>query len=159
MAPIPHARPGGTLFVKERLLPFSFFPTTRDNRRWGLYDALFAMSPWPVMEAAIRDRVTDSDLQSEALAFLEQAQDFYAAASTRVAANPLLLYYAFLNLGKSLLLALGYPDTPTTRPRAFTSTWPGSGSTRRPTDWRSGSGGTPVPKAGTKLRVEGLPRR
>jgi hypothetical protein len=109
--PISHARPGAALFVKERLLPFSFFPTTRDNRRWGLYDALFAMSPWPVMEGAVRDRVSDPDLRPEALAFLEQAQDFYSAASSRVAANPLLLYYAFLNLGKALLLALGYPSS------------------------------------------------
>ncbi len=69
------------------------------------------MSPWPVMEAAVRDRVNDADLQREALAFLEQAQDFYEAASSRVAANPLLLYYAFLNLGKALLLALGYPSS------------------------------------------------
>jgi len=63
------------------------------------------------MEAAIRDRVTDSGLQSEALAFLEQAQDFYASATARLAANPLLLYYAFLNLGKALLLTLGYPSS------------------------------------------------
>jgi hypothetical protein len=108
---VPQARDGETLVVKERVLPFSFFPVTRDKRRWGLYDALFAMRPWPVMEAAIRDRIAEADLQVEALAFLEQAQDFYAAATARVAANPLLLYYAFLNLGKALLLTLGYPSS------------------------------------------------
>jgi hypothetical protein len=111
MAPIPHAREGATLFIKERLLPFSFFPTTRDKRRWGLYDALFAMSPWSVMEAAVRDRVDDEALQDEALAFLEQAQDFYSAADARISTNPLLLYYAFLNLGKALLLTIGYPES------------------------------------------------
>lgn len=93
------------------MLPFSFFPVTRDKRRWGLYDALFAMRPWPVMEASIRERVEKPALQLEALAFLEQAQDFYSAATERLAANPLLLYYAFLNLGKALLLVLGYPDS------------------------------------------------
>lgn len=108
---VPPCREGETLEVKSRVLPFSFFPVTRDNRRWGLYDALFAMSPWPVMEAAVRARVVDDELQAEALAFLEQAQDFYTAATVRIAANPLLLYYSFLNLGKALLLTLGYPTS------------------------------------------------
>jgi hypothetical protein len=61
------------------------------------------------MEAAVRDRVIDDQLQAEALAFLEQAQDFYTAATARISANPLLLYYAFLNLGKAVLLTIGYP--------------------------------------------------
>jgi hypothetical protein len=108
---VPQARAGETLIVKERVLPFSFFPVTRDRRRWGLYDALFAMRPWPVMEAPARARITNDGLRAEALAFLEQAQDFYTAATVRIAANPLLLYYAFLNLGKSLLLTLGYPSS------------------------------------------------
>jgi hypothetical protein len=108
---VPHARDGETLVVKERVLPFSFFPVTRDKRRWGLYDALFAMRPWPVMEAAARQRIEDEQLKAEALAFLEQAQDFYTAATARIAANPLLLYYSFLNLGKGVLLTLGYPNS------------------------------------------------
>lgn len=108
---MPQARDGETLIVKGRVLPFSFFPVTRDKRRWGLYDALFAMRPWPVMEAAVRARVDDDGLRAEALAFLEQAQDFYIAATVRLAANPLLLYYAFLNMGKALLLTLGYPSS------------------------------------------------
>jgi hypothetical protein len=47
--------------------------------------------------------------RAEALAFLEQAQDFYQSASGRLSANPLLTYYAFLNLGKAMLRVLGYP--------------------------------------------------
>lgn len=111
MARLPPPRDGETLYVKGRPLPFSFFPVTRDQRRYGLYDSVFAMSPWAVMEAAIRARVSDAGLRSEALAFLEQAQDFNSSATARLAANPLLLYYAFLNLGKALLLTLGYPTS------------------------------------------------
>ncbi|HEX5173668.1 MAG TPA: YaaC family protein, partial [Gaiellaceae bacterium] len=46
--------------------------------------------------------------QPEALAFLDQAEDFYAAATSRFAANPLLTYYSFLNLGKAALRTLGF---------------------------------------------------
>ena len=111
MPKLPAPKDGKTLYVKDRLLPFSFFPVKRDKKRYGLYDSVFAMSPWAVMEAAVRSRVSDADLRSEALAFLEQAQDFHASATSRLAANPLLLYYSFLNLGKALLLTLGHPTT------------------------------------------------
>lgn len=102
---------GQTLVVRKRKLPFSFFPVIRNTRRWGLGDALFAMSPWAVMASAIRTEVTDSELNAEAAAFLEQARDFYEAATARLAANPLLLYYSFLNLGKALLLARGHTES------------------------------------------------
>jgi hypothetical protein len=59
------------------------------------------------MQGAINDQ-TSGVHREEALAFLEQAQDFYQSASGRLAANPLLTYYAFLNLGKALLRVLGF---------------------------------------------------
>jgi hypothetical protein len=59
------------------------------------------------MRGAVNTRVKAAD-KPEARAFLEQAQDFYETASGRVAAHPLLYYYAFLNLGKALLRARGY---------------------------------------------------
>ena len=105
---LPHARSGETLRVRGRVLPFSFFPVTRGNRRFGLFDALFAVSPWAVMQAAVQETVASGPQRSEALAFVEQAQDFYAAATTRLAANPLLFYYAFLNVGKALVRTRGY---------------------------------------------------
>ena len=107
MPPLPTARQGATLEVKKRLLPFSFFPVTRGNRRYSLFDAVFAVSPWAVMRGAINDRVSSVRQREEALAFLEQAEDFYVAATGRLAANPLLLYYSFLNLGKAVLRTLG----------------------------------------------------
>lgn len=101
-------RGGDELTVKGRPLPFSYFPVTRDNRRYGLFDLLFAARPWTVMQGAINTQTSGAH-RAEALAFLEQAQDFYQSASGRLSANPLLTYYAFLNLGKALLRVLGYP--------------------------------------------------
>ena len=100
-------REGEALTVKRRPLPFSYFPVTRDNRRYGLFDLLFAARPWTVMQGAINAQ-TSGTQRAEALAFLEQAQDFYQSASGRLSANPLLTYYAFLNLGKAMLRVLGY---------------------------------------------------
>jgi len=101
-------RGGDELVVKNRPLPFSYFPVTRDSRRYGLFDLLFAGRPWTVMQGAVITQVSAAQ-RAEALAFLEQAQDFYQSASDRLATKPLLTYYAFLNLGKALLRVLGYP--------------------------------------------------
>lgn len=109
--PLPHARPGEVLLVRERILPFSFFPVTRGTRRYGLFDSLFAVSPWAVMQASVRDFIPAGPNRDEAQAFLEQAQDFYAAASTRLAANPLLFYYAFLNVAKAFIRTRGFPGS------------------------------------------------
>jgi YaaC-like Protein len=106
--PLPHARSGVTLLVRERVLPFSFFPVTRGTRRYGLFDTLFAVSPWAVMQAAVRESVAAAGPRREAHAFLEQANDFYSAAAAPIAANPLLFYYAFLNVGKALIRTRGY---------------------------------------------------
>lgn len=109
--PIPLARPGDTLLVRKRVLPFSFFPVTRGSRRFGLFDTLFAVSPWAVMQEALQQSIPTQTRRREAQAFLEQAQDFYSAAATRLAANPLLFYYAFLNVGKALIRSRGYTDS------------------------------------------------
>jgi YaaC-like Protein len=100
-------REGETLTVKKRPLPFSYFPVTRGKRRAGLFDLLFAGRPWTVMRGAINDQ-TSGGHRDEALAFLGQAEDFYQSATGRLSANPLMTYYAFLNLGKALLRVLGF---------------------------------------------------
>jgi hypothetical protein len=99
--------PGDVLEAKGRALPFSFFPVTRNGRRYGLYDAVFAVDPWSVMRGAIGTQLAASS-RPEALAFLHQAEAFYRAARTGLSTNPLLLYYAFLNLGKALIRVRGY---------------------------------------------------
>lgn len=107
MSPLRQPRDGKQLVVKGRHPDVSFFPVTYRSRGWTLASTLFAVSPWAVIRRAITDDVEDEDRRREALAFLGQAEDFYVTARERLAANPLLFYYAFLNLGKALLLARG----------------------------------------------------
>lgn len=107
MARLPQPRAGSELVSRGRTLPFSFFPVTKGVRRYGLYDAVFAVNPWSVIRGTINNELTAGD-QVEALAFVEQAEDFYRAASAGLSTNPLLLYYAFLNLGKALIRVRGH---------------------------------------------------
>src|SRR4051812_9835276 len=108
--PLPQPHTGETLTVRQRALPFSFFPVEPGQGGARVSDPLFATTPWGVMEGSINERLSRSSTRDEAFAFLHQARDFYAAAATRVSANPLLYYYAFLNLGKALLLVRGTPS-------------------------------------------------
>jgi YaaC-like protein len=97
------------LSVNGRVLPFSYFPVGRGGRRKAVYDSLFATSPWAVMSGRITEELGHSaELEAEALAFLEQARQFYDAAGAYRAANPLLYYYAFLNLAKPLIRVRGF---------------------------------------------------
>lgn len=100
-------RNGKTLLVKGYAPELSFFPVTYRNRGWTLAHTLFAVSPWAAIQRSVIESVPDDARRREALAFLRQAEDFYITARERLAANPLLFYYAFLNLGKALLIARG----------------------------------------------------
>jgi len=100
-------RQGETLRSRKRELPFSFFPVGKGNRRFGIFDVQFATRPWPVMRQAVRSTLDGVD-REEAMAFLEQGEDFYETARGRTAAHPLLHYYAVLNLGKALLRMRGF---------------------------------------------------
>ena len=110
MPPLPAARDGQQLNIKGRDVEFSFFPARFRNRGWTLSDTVFAVSPWAVMQGELDARL-EGDEREEASAFLGQARDFYVTASERLAANPLLFYYAFLNLGKALLRVRGLKES------------------------------------------------
>jgi hypothetical protein len=106
---VPQSRESESLCINGRVLPFSYFPVGRGGRRKAVYDSLFATSPWAVMSGHIAEELRASaELKAEALAFLEQARQFYDAAGTYRAANPLLYYYAFLNLAKPLIRVRGF---------------------------------------------------
>jgi YaaC-like Protein len=106
---VAQARNSESLRINGRALPFSYFPVGRGGRRKAVYDSLFATSPWAVMSGHITEELGHSaELEAEALAFLEQARQFYDAAGTYRAANPLLYYYAFLNLAKPLIRVRGF---------------------------------------------------
>jgi hypothetical protein len=82
------------------------------TRRYGLQSTLFALDPWTIIKSSIQRRCP-AHAQSEAVASLEQAQDFYKVATTAgiVAARPLLLYYCFMNLTKAYALTVGQRPT------------------------------------------------
>ena len=101
----PPERSGISLKVKERTVEFSFWPMMRATRRFGLQSRLFASEPWNVIEHAVNSDCPTPE-RSLALAFLEQARDFFTAAEVgRVhASKPLLIYYSFMNLVKTFAL-------------------------------------------------------
>lgn len=62
---------------------------------------------WGYLEHVTRRNLSETK-ETPALAFLEQARDFYDAADkTSLSSRPLLYYYAYLNLTKVLLLNSG----------------------------------------------------
>jgi hypothetical protein len=107
---LPQAQPDQELVVRGRPLPFSFFPVRAGQGGTVVADSLFAKSPWGLMEAVITNGAQAASAPEEARAFLRQARSFYAAANDQPSSNPLLYYYAFLNLGKALLLVRGVPS-------------------------------------------------
>jgi hypothetical protein len=71
----------------------------------ALQPTLFSTDPWTIMRQAIKTD-TPTGAKDEALALLEQAQDYYRAtvSSSVAAAKPVLLYYCYLNTAKAFLL-------------------------------------------------------
>jgi hypothetical protein len=108
MPPPPAPRAGIPLEIRGHRLPFSFWPVTRTTRRFGLQSTLFATNPWAVITQSVKSRCP-APARPAALAFLSQATDFYAAATSAgvVAAKPLLLYYCFMNVSKAYILTQG----------------------------------------------------
>jgi hypothetical protein len=84
----------------------------KSTRRYGLQSSVFVTDPWALVEESIRERCAVSQ-KDEALASVQQARFFYEAgvAANLPAAKPLLLYYAFMNLGKSYALTVGQRPT------------------------------------------------
>jgi len=73
---------------------------------------LFVADPWPVIRNAVGADCPKA-AKPAALAFFEQAQDFFIAATKSgvAAAKPVLFYYGFLNLAKVLVLTRGIEKT------------------------------------------------
>ncbi len=98
-------REGEVIHIKKRPAAFSFFPTYQGKTREGLHSTLFATQPWNIIGHEL-EKITDPNAQRQALAFSNQARDFFTAAQSSDvnAAKPLLLYYSFLNLAKCLVV-------------------------------------------------------
>ncbi len=107
--PVPEPpRKDQLLRIKDRPLEFSFWPVERTTRRYGLGTRVFATDPWTVIRRSIEQKRIATEIKEAAFALIEQAEDFYRAAESRVkAAKPVLLYYCFMNLAKAYILATG----------------------------------------------------
>lgn len=99
------AREGDIIHVRQRPAAFSFFPTFQGTKREGVHSTLFATEPWNLIRHKL-ESINDQGAQRQALAFMAQSRDFFAAAQSSdvSAAKPLLLYYSFLNLAKCLVV-------------------------------------------------------
>jgi hypothetical protein len=100
------ARPGQRAQVEGRQVDFSFWPSRPGSRHhWALQSRLFALDPWAIMRQTIQSEC-ESTRRPEALATLEQAEGFYFMGTERgaEAAQPLALYYSYMNLAKAFCL-------------------------------------------------------
>lgn len=104
MPKLPQLRHGTQLEIKGRLVPYSFWPMRRGSRRYGLQSHLFTPNPWAVIADSVK-KTAPVATKAAALAFVEQAEEYYRAAtqSGLVAAKPVLLYYCFMNLSKAYI--------------------------------------------------------
>lgn len=111
MAKLPDASTGTPLEIKERLVLFSLYPTVKGARRCALQSRVFATNPWGIIRQSIEEHCA-AQSKRQALAFVEQAEDFYRSSvvSSIVATRPLLTYYCFLNLAKAYVLQSGCRD-------------------------------------------------
>lgn len=112
MPPLPQARPGERLKVRGRQVGFSFWPSKPAPAHHALQSLLFSLDPWAVIKRSIVKNCNRARVK-EALATLQQAQDFFSAGTERgfESARPLALYYSYMNLVKALCLTRGTPTT------------------------------------------------
>lgn len=108
MARLNAARPGQRVQVKGRQIEFSFWPSRSGRRHRALQSRLFALDPWAVIRQTV-EHVCPRPRRAEALATLEQAEDFFVMGTQRgaEAAQPLALYYSYMNLLKTYCLTRG----------------------------------------------------
>ena len=106
---LPSEKNGSVLKVKGRELEFSHFPMYRTSRRWGLHSMLFAAEPWAVAAGAVNDAKLTSEAQTAGLSFVRQSREYFRAAERAAAieTKPLLFYYSFLNLAKTIAIIRG----------------------------------------------------
>lgn len=104
---LPDPRDGQDLKIMGRLVAFSAYPVTRTTRRFGIQSRVFATNPWSIIRAAVHRRCPAAG-KDQALAFLDQAEDYFNAAKNAglLAAKPVLIYYSLLNLAKTYVLTV-----------------------------------------------------
>jgi hypothetical protein len=105
MPRLARLRLGSPVVILQRKVGFSYWPTVRGNRRYGLQSRVYVANPWALIQTSVRNACAPVALE-EAIASLEQAEFFYRSAVgvREWAAKPLPLYYSFMNLAKAFAL-------------------------------------------------------
>lgn len=94
-------RDGQIVKVKGIAVPYTYWPDSFITR-----GRTVTTNPWSCMSAHVNMTIEPANKRKRALAFIEQAEDFYRAAANapRAGSQPLLYYYSFLNLAKAFLV-------------------------------------------------------
>jgi hypothetical protein len=102
---ITDPKDGHPIKIGKRPLDFSIWPVRHGQGGWVTSTRLFVAEPWGIIRDIVQSECPKLS-KPAALAFVEQSHDYYRAAATAsvTAARPVLLYYCFLNLVKSLIL-------------------------------------------------------
>jgi hypothetical protein len=99
MPSFPHAREGAAVKYGGHPIRFVLYAPSRPNPQTGL---MLASNPWKCMELHLAGQKRTA---TSACSFLHQAHDFFqAAAGAGPTSRPVLTYYAFLNLAKSVIV-------------------------------------------------------
>jgi len=97
---LPTLRAGQEVRVDGVEIPYTFWPDA-----YIKHGRVVTADPWRCLALHIRRSVRDTGRRNKALAFLDQAEEFYrAGAAPQLASKPLLYYYCFMNLAKVLLV-------------------------------------------------------
>jgi hypothetical protein len=107
MSRLPRRRVGARLQYEQEDLAFSQWPLARNARGSEFQRILFTPNPWDVAQAAANLRVSPVRLP-EVEAFINQAEELYRAATAGTRVNPLLVYLAFNNLARALIIVRGH---------------------------------------------------
>ncbi len=93
-------RDGESVRVNGIPVPFTFWPDA-----YLQHGRLVASNPWTCMAGFAKQTIVDARKRGRIIAFLEQSEDFYRAASNpRISSKPLLYYYSYMNLVKAFLV-------------------------------------------------------
>ncbi len=93
------------LEVAHTPLIFSYWPVAKRAERFLPGVVLHTAAPWTVIRSSLSD-IADPARREDAIGFIRQGEDLFRAAreSSALGAQPMLYYYAFLNLAKAFII-------------------------------------------------------
>lgn len=96
-------REGDPLRVGRENVSFGRHIIVQTNSGWALQHRLFVNDPWAMIAEGVHRALPKGRTRNLAHSFRQQAEDYFRAATVgrEMAVRPVLLYYAFMNLGKA----------------------------------------------------------